>query len=78
MTGSRRHCAQGYYKGLGGVLSLGGKEDHRDDGNTWGRKGLGITPGGDVNGSHGTSPHKRVHQAMAGDHSGKCGLPLHL
>ena len=51
-----------------------GKADHGDDGKPWGRQGVGMRPGGGGNGSCGTSPHRRVHQETAGDHSGKCGL----
>ena len=55
-------------KGLGGFPSPGGKSDHRDDGNTWGGRGVGIPPVGGENGNRGTSPHNRINWEMAGDH----------
>ena len=67
---SRRHYTHGHY-----ITSTGGKEDHRDDGDTWVRRGVGIPPSGGGNGQQGTPPHQRVHQEAAGDHSGKGGMP---
>ena len=54
------------------------KVTNRDDGDSWGGWGVGITPGGGGNGRHGTSSHWRVHQEAVGDHIGKCVLPTHL
>ena len=68
----------GYAKGLGGVPSPGGKADQGNDGNAWGGWGVGIPPGGGVNGSRGTSPYRRVHQEKVGYHSGKGGLLPHI
>ena len=65
-------------KGLGGVPSPDGKADHSDDGDTWGGRGMVIPPGGDGNGSRGNSPHRRVHQEVAGDHIRKGGLTPHI
>ena len=65
-------------KGLGGVPSLGGQKDHGDDRETWGRQGVGITPCGGVNEKRRIPPHLRVHQEMAGKHSGKDGLQPNL
>ena len=48
-------------KGIGGVPSSGNKVDHGDDGDPWGGRGVGITPGGGRTGIRRTSPHKRVH-----------------
>ena len=51
----------GYAKGLGGVTSLCGKVDHRDEGNTWGGLGVIILSCGGGNGSRRNLLHKRVH-----------------
>ena len=57
---------------------MDGKADHGDDGNTWGRQGVGMPPGGGGNGICRTSPHRRVHQETSGDHSGKGGLQARM
>ena len=48
-------------KDPGRVPSPGGQADHGDDRNTWGRRGVEISPGGGGNGSHVTTPHNIVH-----------------
>ena len=88
-TGFIQHCTLkphqwelggngGYSKVLVGGPSPGDKADNEDDSNTWGGWVVGIPPGGDGNGSRGTSPNMRVHQDIAGDHNRKGGLPPHL
>ena len=67
-----------YAKDIGRIPSLGGKSDHRDDGNMWVRQGVGIPPVGGGNGRHRTSYHRRVYQEATGDHSVKGGLKTHL
>ena len=68
----------GNAKGPGGVPSMSVQADREDDGNTWGGKGVAISPGGSVSGSRGTTPYNGVHYEAAGDHSGKGGMPPHL
>ena len=68
----------GYSEGSGGVISLGGQADNRDDGKTWGRQGVGIPPGGGGNGNLRTPIHKIVDYKAADNHMRKGGLPPHL
>ena len=65
-------------QGPGLIPSPGGQADHRDDGDMWGGRGVGIPPGGGRNGIRGTSPHRRVYQETTDDYSGKVGLPPHI
>ena len=60
------------------IPSLAGKADHGDDKNTWGRRGVVITPGGGGNGSRRNSFHQRLHQEGECDHSGQVGLMTYL
>ena len=46
---------------LGGVSPQGGQADHWDDGNTWGGRVVGISPGGGGTGRCGNNPHNEVH-----------------
>ena len=69
---------RGDAQGPGGVPTLGGIMDHGDDGETRGRRRVGVPLGSRGNGIRGDPPHQGVHQEAAGEHSGKCVLPPHL
>ena len=58
-------------KGPVGIPPLVGPADPGDDGDMWGRRGVGISPGGGGTGIRGTTTHKRVQYEAAGNHSGK-------
>ena len=65
-------------KGLVKIPSPAFKADHRDDGDTWGGRGVETPPGGRSNVHQGTSPHRILHKEATGDHTGKGGLPPHI
>ena len=69
---------QGYAQGRDGVLPSSGATDHGDDGETQGRRRVGVTIGRGGNGSRGSPPHRGVHQEVSDDHSGEGGLPPYL
>ena len=62
-------------QGPNGVPPLVGATDHRDDGETRGRRRVGIPSGRGGDGCSGDSPHWGVHQEAADNHIGDGGLP---
>ena len=52
--------------------------DHRDESETFGGRGVGVSPGNGGTGSCRITPHIGVHFEMTGNHSGTGGMPQHL
>ena len=62
----------------GGVSPSVIQTDHRDDSETFGGRGLGVSPGSGGTRSCRITPHIGVHFEMTGNHSGTGGMPQHL
>ena len=87
MPGYRQGCTQWYLelggkgvnsKGPGGVTPPGGQADHRDDGDTWGGRGVGIYPSGGGTWSLRNTHHNGLHYEEEGDHIIKGGMLPYL
>ena len=69
---------RGDVQGPGGVLTLGGVTDHKDDSEERVRKRLVVTLSSGGYGSRGDPPYHGVHQEVEGNHSRKDVLLPHL
>ena len=66
------------YQVIDGVPPPGGVTEHRDDGETQGRRRVGESRGLGGNGQCGAPPHRAVHQEAEENHIREGGLPPRL
>ena len=66
---------RGNAQGTDGVPPLSGATDNGDDGETWGRRRVGVPRSRGGDGILWDPPHRSIHQEAADDHSGEGGLP---
>ena len=69
---------QGDTHGNDGVPPSGGTTDNGDDGETRGRRRVGVPIGSRGDGSRGDPPHRGVHQEASAVHRGEGGMPPRL
>ena len=61
-------------QGPDGVTPPGGATDHRDDGEKWGRRRVGVYRGRVGDGLRGDPPHRSIYTEAAYDHIREGGL----
>ena len=69
---------QGDVQGPDGVPPSGGAMDHGDDGETRGRRRVGVSSGRGGDGLCRDPPHHGIHQETTDDHSREGGLPARI